>query len=585
MMRTFTFLALVSCGLFCATTVFAQDDAKADLAKALKAADHQACIEACQKLSRMGPMARASVGDLTKTLKTAGNVEVQRCAALALSAIGPDAKDAVPVLITSLQSDNAKLRAYAAHALGAIGPAAGDAAIALIDVITDKDPVVRREARDALKRIKAPPEVVLPYMGKILSAAEPANAAAAVMTLAELGEAAVPDLCKALDHKETCYWAALALAEIGPKAADAVPQLGKLLDHKSPDVRMQALLALAQIGTASKPLAGKIDELLGNDPIEGVRYAAAFALGMIGDKSISRDKLDEALDSADPFLKVTGAWALLKLSRGETPRLRKAIKNILTGLSSDNNNVRLAAARALADIDLPDALVGPPLAKVMAKLQADTPEKLMPIVDAFAALGSKAVPGCIRSLQNKRPFRFYAIQVLIRIGADAAPAVPALMATLDDPDATLRREALFALGAIGPDAAAATDKIIEKLTDSDSDVAHAACYALSQIGTAAQAALPALAKQMNSSDDFMRIAAVWTALKINPDDAKLQEKAVPYLIKALTNERVHVRVEAAYTLGEMGGPAKAAVPALEQARKDTSPTVQAAAAVALERLK
>ncbi len=584
-MRTFTLLALVVCGLFCATTVFAQDDAAADLAKALKAADHQACIEACQHLSRLGPTASGSVEDLIKALKMTDHTDVQRCAALALSAIGPKAKDAIPALIATLQSKNPKLRAYAAHALGEIGPAAATAALPLIDAITDKDPIVRREARDALKSVKAPPEVVLPSIGKLLNAASPTDAAAAVMTLAELGEVAVPDLCKALDNKDTCYWAALTLAEIGPQAAGAVPQLGALLDHKAPEIRMQAALALGAIGASAKPMAKKINKLLGSDPVEGVRYAAAFALGRIGDPSISHEKLAESLDSDDPFLKVTGAWALLKLSRGETPLLRKAIKNIVVGLSANNENVRLAAARALADIDLPDAVVGPALTKAMAKLEADGPEKLLPIVNAFAALGGKAVRGCIRSLENKRPFRFYALQVLQRVGSDAVPAVPALMATLDDSDATLRRETLFALGAIGPGAAPAVEKIAEKLADSDPDVAHAACYALSQIGPAAQAALPALEKQMGSDDEFMRITAVWAALKINPNDARLQEKAVPYLVKALTNERVHVRVEAAYTLGEIGGPAKAAIPALEKSLEDTSPTVRAAARAALERLK
>ena len=589
MMRTFKFIALVAGGLLCATicapAAIAQDDAGADLAKALQASDADACIEACQKLCQLGPAAAPAVADLAKALNTPGNVELQRCAALALGAIGPGAKDAVPVLITTLQSKNAKVRAYSAHALGEIGPGASDAAIPLIDVITDKEPMVRREARDALRRIDAPDTVVLPNIAKILNAADPGDAAAAVMTLSERGEAAVPGLCKALENDEACYWAALALSEIGPKAAGAVPQLAKLLQHKDAEIRMQALVAMAEIGTAARTQVGAINALLGSDPEDGVRYAAAYALGSIGDKSVGREALNEALDSDDPFLKVAGAWALLKLSQGETPLLRKAVKNVVDGLSSDDAHVRLAAARALSDPSIPEGLVAPAFAKAMAGLQADQPEKILPIVDALGSLGPKVVPGCIRSLENKRPLRFYAMQVLIRVGPDAAPAVPALMATLDDSDATLRREALFVLGAIGPGAAAAAEKVAEKLADEDSDVTHAACYALGNMGPAAQAALPALAKQMSSGDEFLQIVSVWASLKINPNDAKLKEKAVPYLAKGLSDVREHVRVESAYMLGEIGAPATAAVPALKKAQSDSSPLVRDAATAALELLQ
>lgn len=584
-MRTFKYLALVACGLLCTPSLHGQDDAASALAKALQAKDAQAAIEACQELSRMGPAAEKAVGDLAKALNTPGSEELQRWAALALAAIGPDAKEAVPALIGTLQSKNAKVRAYSAHALGEIGPAASAAAVPLIDVITDKDAVVRREARDALRRIDAPDEVVLPHIAKILSTAEPGDAAAAVMTLAELGEAAVPGLCKALENEDTCYWAALTLGEIGAEAAGAVPHLGKLLDNPSPEVRMQAIMALGEIGEAAKSQVPAINKRLQEDKEDSVRFAAAYALGKIGDKSVGREALTAALDSDNAFLRVAGAWALLKLGTREPRLVRKSIQCILDGLSSDNADVRLAAAQSLVDTSLPEQVLGPAFRRAMENLETEHPERMMPIVETLAALGPKAVPGCIRSLENKRPLRFYALQVLMRIGPDAAPAVPALMATLDDDDATLRREALFALGSIGPGASGAVEKIVSKLSDDDADVAHAACYALGKIGAGAQAALPALAKQMESKDDFQQIACVWACLKISPDDAQLKEKAVPFMVKALSDEREVVRVEAAYTLGELGDAGKAAIPALEKALTDSSPAVQAAAKESLKALK
>ena len=90
---------------------------------------------------------------------------------------------------------------------------------------------------------------------------------------------------------------------------------------------------------------------------------------------------------------------------------------------------------------------------------------------------------------------------------------------------------------------------------------------------------------MNSDDEFMRIASVWASLKIDPDNADLKAKAVPYMAKALSDQRELVRVEAAYVLGEIGGPAKAAIPALEKAREDSSAAVRQAVEEALKALQ
>lgn len=586
-MRTVTFLVAPFLGLFLVTAATAQEEPGAALAKALEASDTSACIEACRELSRLGPAAKPAVDELAKAMETIDDAELQRSAALALAAIGPDAKDAVPALISALKSKNIRVRAYAAHALGRIGPAAGDAAEPLIDLIVHEDPTVRREARDALRLINAPSEVVLPHVGKILSAADPADAAAAVITLAELGKEAVPGLCKALANDDTCYWAALTLGEIGPEAAAAVPRLSELLDHEDPQVRIQALVALGEIGPAAKGQAEAINEVLSTDPVEGVRYAAAFALGKIGEQSVARPALNAALDSDDPFLRVVGAWALLRLGKGDERLLRKPIQRVLEGLSSDDFHVRVAAAQALADDDVPDRLIAPAFAKAMAGLKADRPERLTAIVESFAALGPKAVRPCVISLQRKGPLRKYALQVLVRLGPDAVGAVPALTGTLEDPDPELRREALFALGAIGPAAATATAEITKRLSDDEEkmEVKHAACFALGSIGPAAKVALPELRRQLESDDEFQRVASVWAYLKILPDDAEMQVKAVPYLVEALANDRQTVRVEAAYMLGELASKARDAVPALKQALEDSNANVREAAATALKKIK
>jgi HEAT repeat protein len=440
---------------------------------------------------------------------------------------------------------------------------------------------VRREVRSALRAIAPPREVALPLWIKMLETASPADAAAAVASLAEAGEAAVPGLVEALDHKDAVYWACLALSEIGPAAAPAVPKLTELLDSEEMETRLQATIALAHIGPAAKPAEAKIIEQLHNDKLPGVRYAAAYALGSIGDKEVAIPELGKEFDSEDEFLRVAAAWAYVRLiDKDKAPLLGRAAEIVAEAMASNDHRVRDLAVRALADPDIPRETLGPALRQALQGVQ--DPEKLMEIVDGLATLGPRAVPLSVRSLEEKGPLRFYALQLLIKIGPDAAPALPAIIATLADPKPELRRECLFALGAIGPVAAKATDKIVAKLTDEDADVRHAACYALGKIGPDAKAALPALHKAMESDDPFLQMASVWAALKISPADRELRKKAVPHLIKAVTDERVHVRLEAVNMLGEMGGDAKEALPALQAALEDDNEDVQAAAAVALE---
>ena len=114
-------------------------------------------------------------------------------------------------------------------ALGQIGDKEPAAVDALFNALLDKDPAVRRAARNALRSLKLPRETTLPKLVKVLKSAEPGVAASVIQTVAEGGEAAVPFLIDALKDKEASYWACLAIAEIGPKAKATVPGLIEVL--------------------------------------------------------------------------------------------------------------------------------------------------------------------------------------------------------------------------------------------------------------------------------------------------------------------------------------------------------------------
>ena len=60
---------------------------------------------------------------------------------------------------------------------------------------------------------------------------------------------------------------------------------------------------------------------------------------------------------------------------------------------------------------------------------------------------------------------------------------------------------------------------------------------------------------------------------------------LPFSIDALSDERAHIRVEAAYSLGELGAAAKSSVAALKAAMDDDNPAVRIAVAEALEKIE
>jgi HEAT repeat protein len=581
-MRTLNLLVAWTCVLGLAMRANAQEDA-AVLARQLDASDVETRLNACRELARLGVKAHVAVPQLTKALQ-AGDAAQQRLAALALASVGPAAADAVPALAERLTADDAQVRAAAAYALGKLGPAAQAAVKPLVRAFADKDEMVRRQARGALHSIGAPSEVVVPLFVQTLEAASPADAAAVIHTLVEIGEPAVPGLIKALDNPDAAYWACLALSELGPQAAPAVPALGKLLGSKESETRAEALMALAAIGKPAQVLVPQIVERAKQqDELPAVRYAAVYALGTIGDKAAG-PALSAMMDHDDAFLRVAAAWAYLRITEGEkSPEVKKAVSIVVAGATSSDAQVRRAAVQALADGDVPPELAKP--AFQQALLGIEDPERLLEIVDSLAQLGPRVVPMCVQSLEEKGPLRYYAMQLLSRLGEAAAPARDALTKTLQDPSPELRREALFALGALGPAAAPSLEAVVVALADEDADVRHTACYALGKMGPAAAAALPKLQAAWTSEDAFLRIAAAWAALKVAPQNEDVKRQVVPHLTKGLADEREHVRLECAYALGELGAVAKSAIPALQQAQaEDDSDDVRTAAGDALKML-
>ncbi len=579
MMRLAARYLVCACLLFSISQSAAADDV-AKLIKDLENPDINVRAKALNELARKGPAAAEAVPALSK-LMLLGDDETQWQTARVLATIGSAADAAVPSLVKGLKDKDPLVRGYSVYALGEIG-----AQVAVPEMVKlaveETNRTVRREALEALKKLDAPEEVTLPLFVKALEAAEPAAVMSAVEGLAEAGKDVVPRLKNALKHENACYWACVVLGAIGKDAEGAVPELTEVLKHKEPECRIEAMLALAEIGEGGKPAAAAVTNVLENDAYQGVKYVAAYALGSLGDASVL-PALKKAFESGDELMKVSAGPSILTLGSTDEALQEQIVAALVAGLKSENDTVRGLAARGFGATDIPDELANSALLnRLVEELDEGT---IAQIVDAVAQQGKKAVPRVIRGLKEDKIKR-YALEVVLRMGPDAAETVPAIIEVMDGADAELMTEAHFALGAVGASAKAAVPKLIANLGSKNESVRHSACYALGKIGAAATDATPQLLEASERGDEFMKVASLWALLRIHPGDKQIAEFAIPRLIKALDHPRAEARAEIAGALGDLGPMALAAADKLrEMARADESDGVRAAATEALVKIR
>ncbi|MCP4716639.1 MAG: HEAT repeat domain-containing protein [Deltaproteobacteria bacterium] len=146
-------------------------------------------------------------------------------------------------------------------------------------------------------------------------------------------------------------------------------------------------------------------------------------------------------------------------------------------------------------------------------------------------------------------------EIMQKYGSNPNGAVPALVEGLKSNEASIRRNAAFALGEIGPDAAPAIDTLAGALkNDPDSEVRRNAAFALGEIGPAA---IQVLLGILSKKDSRMRRDGASALVRIG-------SPAVAHLINALRHKDPIVRRNAADILGRIGPKAKTAIPALEK---------------------
>ncbi len=210
------------------------------------------------------------------------------------------AKSAIPELIAALKDESVLVRRRAADTLGVFGPEARTAVPALIEVLKDPDPGTKQES-----------------------------------SVSEIATA--------------------SLGQIGPDAKVAASAMMGILNTKDSSLRTDALVTLAKIVPKDKKLVPLFVQILKDKDQQGLRYAAAMALGYLGrDAREAVPDLIEALKAVDiKDLKrrslIFGGvlWALEQVG----PDAKAAVPAIRALANDPDEHVRAASRQALKKLD------------------------------------------------------------------------------------------------------------------------------------------------------------------------------------------------------------------------------------------
>ncbi len=505
----------------------------------------------------------------------------------ALRTLGPWAKPAVPALLAlpTQQHENISL------ALRRIGTDAIKAAIpVLLDSLDDDDARVRRHAVQVLWALRwerpwAKATVAIPALIAILKNQQDdremhAWAAALLGELVASSQAADPALMDTIgsDRKPAAERIAddrlqdrdRALAAIGLDARTVVPLMIKLLQYPENDQRYLVVSALGQMGSAAKAAIPTLVQAL-NHKDSLISNEAVVVLGEIGSGARGVvPALVEALDDREETVRIDAALALGNLgteAKAAVPRLRDILqKGNLLAATGRNATARASTALALWGIHSDPQVA---LAALISALNRTAHHKTAPAArfraEAVSMLGSirfnsrQTVPVLIRFLHQdaNHSVRGRAAQALAGFGPEVKATIPALIQALQDENDFVVSSAAEVLARFGAEASVAVPALIRALQDERVSVRSSATYALSKMGPEARGAIPALMPILQDESDFVRVNAAAALRTLGVET----EVLMPVLIGWLQDDHLHGVIS---LLGAMGADAEAAVPSLVQ---------------------
>ena len=264
----------------------------------------------CRLISAIGPDAAPAIPLLVELLKDKkpGHVP-SRCVPDALASIG---EKAIPWLVKLASRGPIHSRVRAARTIGLMGSKAKSTTPVLLDIVNTGPPLVQVVAISALGRIGS--TEALPVFLLRLKDRDLAIRTEAVASLGKLGshaESAIPDLAALLGddtlNAPILSQVVATLRDIGPKA---VPALNRALNHPDCQVRACAAKSLGSMEPKSRATVHALAKLL-DDPCAGVRSSAAIALGHCGAEARpAMPRITRTLDDPVEFVRDRAKQAL-----------------------------------------------------------------------------------------------------------------------------------------------------------------------------------------------------------------------------------------------------------------------------------
>jgi HEAT repeat protein len=559
--------------------------------------------EAIRALGAIGPAARQAIPDLVEVLKTRSDL----AAALALAQIDRTRAEGLPVLLRHAATASASERREAWLALSRLGPAARDAIPTLLGE--------QHEGTQALRPFvlaQIGPESVA-ALKKALG--DPRLRQVACEALAALGPAArdaAPALRRLLRDRPT--W--------GQTSRSAPGENGR---PGGLPPRTQALAArtLVALGPAALAVLG--------EALRDPAVTPEVVLALQGRPLVHHliEPLPYLLRDGTPAVRVAVA-EVLAAADATNPEVRETLPTLRSLLENQESTVRVAVALAIARLDPADRTALPLLTELL--MSKEGPARA-PAARALGKIGMRArvaLPELKAACRDPDPqVRAAAIEALGGLGLDrdvnGGGMVPTLIEALEDREETVRRASVQALGVFGPASAQAVPALTRLAQDERAGVRDEAIVALGQIGPAARSALPVLRASLTgragrvewtASGRLVSVArGLWRidtgrrdrareviallqgplladapgapdrlALDVLAELGPEAALAVPALCGKLNSPFPQVRRRASEVLAGIGPAAGAAAPSLEYAARDPDEGVRQQAQYALTKI-
>jgi HEAT repeat protein len=265
-----------------------------------------------------------------------------------------------------------------------------------------------------------------PFLGQVLSAGDTGK------ILREGGPAAVPVLCEMVKNPDPDLRsdALFALAAMGPEARAAQPALGEAVSNETQSARF--VLASRTLGKLNPAAATEVLNTVLRDKAASNGSRRAWALLMLleiaPDCQAALPVLNEiALSQAeDVRLRVAAVRVLWRLHQPAEPLATALCET----LAAENTPAGVQALSALGEIGPGAKVAVPTLMKILAR-------------PSLPAMGQPFGP----------PHRMVVVIALGKIGPAARPAIPAIIASLKSGNEVVRLEAALALAKIDSSAA------------------------------------------------------------------------------------------------------------------------------------